>query len=711
MRVVSYVSSDDGLQIRMETAVQRVVLVDRESGARYDVPSAVSSEGEVLLLFTVLAQLLPSELARYDLLVSADEDDSEGDRVVVPGTRKIPMWQRYFRDSRAVASRVPHVYITLSGHLAVVMRSPTEIDFIEKNFRSDHKIREFSIRGRSMRFGFELEIHEKGLFRIERCFLKLESSDDLIELESNLLRQRGNEPMVAEVEVPIPKTLQLLPLRYSLYASVRDEQNNVSTTVKLTRVGEGLYRRLHEKLHVDSLSLPGGRVLVPSTNLLTSHLTFVVRESTRYDRDRFSQLVRGFSARSEAYVRRKLHISRKPMALIFEKEGKAAQDNGFALFSYLLQQEELPFDFRFVMDSDSPQRPRVQGMQKVVDKFSLAFWRLLASPSTFLVSSDTRFHLAHVYSQPDLLNKYLFVRKSYFLQHGVTGLKRVPIFDPRSAASPDYTVATSLWEKEILESAGVDSANIDITGFARWDRLHTEAVRKSRIRKILYMPTWRNWLEGRDAAELESSAYVQTLVEFLTSPELTRMLKEHECELQFVPHPKFKALSRIGGVANESISIADQDQIEFAELLRGSDAVITDYSSVLWDFVQSQKPVLLFQFDKARYDQEVGGFEHPDLDAVQTLFGSARTVSQMISEIQALLHLGADELDRDTAKVLARAFSYKDSDNCRRVVEAISARIGELTEARRVPGYEKADKLYQGKRQLTRDACKEWSNA
>src|SRR5690606_12525535 len=117
----------------------------------------------------------------------------------------------------------------------------------------------------------------------------------------------------------------------------------------------------------------------------------------------------------------------------------------------------------------SRQAERLSSFQRVLWKYSYQFWRVITSPSTFIVGSETRFHLAPLYAQSDSIYRYLRARKSYFLQHGVLGLKRVGMFNPDSANFPDYVIASSSWEKEILVDSAVEEARIDITGLARWD--------------------------------------------------------------------------------------------------------------------------------------------------------------------------------------------------------------------------------------------------
>src|SRR5699024_6201365 len=70
------------------------------------------------------------------------------------------------------------------------------------------------------------------------------------------------------------------------------------------------------------------------------------------------------------------------------------------------------------------------------------------------------------------------------------------------------------------------------------------------------------------------------------------------------------------------------------ELLMRSSLLITDYSSVAWDFYYLKKPVAFFQFDYATYEELQGSY----IDLKKDLFGEKFTdADTLIKAIKAYI--------------------------------------------------------------------------
>ena len=103
---------------------------------------------------------------------------------------------------------------------------------------------------------------------------------------------------------------------------------------------------------------------------------------------------------------------------------------------------------------------------------------------------------------------------------------------------------------------------------------------------------------------------------------------------------------------------------------------ITDYSSVTWDFLYLDKPVLFFQFDRDQFERVRGSY----IDIRQDGPGPvSQTPEETVDWIERFL--AADfELDewrpaRDAWRT--RAFAQIDEGNCRRILEAIFSGLGD----------------------------------
>ncbi len=695
MRVLNYAYRADGLVLRVDGPVHTLQARVRRSTTRFDVPFS-QRDDELFVTFADLQSALPGRPGRYDLLVPGPQAE-EVEKLNVPSFADRPLWTRYFTPETSSTPLVPHIYVNRGGDFSVVVRNPSYVDFGERQFKCHHELTSITLRRGTLRCSFRMQIAETGTFEVERCYLKLFSNDEVVEVEASGLSFKVHEGVLSgQLTVPVPANLT--GSHFALQSVLRENDTGARVQVRLTHVSPSLYDELRRRIRPPAVKLNGDRVLTASYSPKSTLVTFIIRPRTRYDAHPLRQSVYAAVGRFEARLRRAAGRQRRATALIFEKDAATAQDNGIALFRHLLSTDDEPgFDYAYVMDRGSEQWDRVRGLAHVVRKFSLTYWRLLASPSTFLASSDVRYHVANLHAQPGMADKYAFVRKNYFLQHGVTGLKRVSIFDPESAIFPDAVVATSDWEKQILVEAGVPDQQVDVTGFARWDRLETESAVGSSpgLRKVLYMPTWRRWLSGRTPEELRASEYAREIGSLLRSPELAAILAEHRAELLFLPHPKLKALTSTFEDVGDRVSLLNQDAVTFAEVVRDSTAIITDYSSTLWDFVQAHKSVLLFRFDHDRYQRATGMYENADLDRIMGRFPTAHSSHELIENIDRLLATDPAVQRSEAVEIATRAFPHLDRENSRRIVEHVTHRLPDLITPRVLPSYEQADEWYR----------------
>jgi CDP-glycerol glycerophosphotransferase (TagB/SpsB family) len=162
---------------------------------------------------------------------------------------------------------------------------------------------------------------------------------------------------------------------------------------------------------------------------------------------------------------------------------------------------------------------------------------------------------------------------------------------------------------------------------------------------------------------------------FLLHPDLEALLARHgavmDVHLHVIMRRRAASLARdLAGLSQVRVA---PPEVELQGALARSRLLITDYSSVAWDSLYLDRPVLFFQFDVEEFNARRGA--HIDLD---DLFGPvAREAHEAVAMVgQFLAH------DFDAALYRARmdhwqgkAFRYRDTRNCERVVEAILGRL------------------------------------
>lgn len=251
-----------------------------------------------------------------------------------------------------------------------------------------------------------------------------------------------------------------------------------------------------------------------------------------------------------------------------------------------------------------------------------------------------------------------------YLGHGIDGLKRnLFIFDTRRST---FFICSSEREKQIKNKYwGIPEKKLMVTGMPRYDTLYLKRMHRP-SQTILYMPTWREWLNADPS--FFSSSFYQHVSGFLNSHELDTVLKRHGYQLNVMLHPFLHSVfSEFAGKNRSlsSITFCRPDQ-NIQELILASDMLITDYSSVSWDFYYLSKPVLFFQFDQTEYLEKRGAY----LDFSKDLFGSVTFhEKETVKHLDQILSLKKPE-DYYRHQVSQKDhFDFYDTDNCQRVIK------------------------------------------
>jgi len=156
---------------------------------------------------------------------------------------------------------------------------------------------------------------------------------------------------------------------------------------------------------------------------------------------------------------------------------------------------------------------------------------------------------------------------------------------------PDFVLAPSQFvaDYSFKSAFRVNDDNIIISSYPRVSDLlscHPIESLKSKFRStVLYTPTWRD--DGRDFIQ-------QAGFDF---PALNAFMKSAESVFIFKLHPSTKiTLDK----QFSNIIFAD-NQLDPNELLKTADVLITDYSSVYFDYLYLNKPIVFYNFDINSY--------------------------------------------------------------------------------------------------------------
>lgn len=368
----------------------------------------------------------------------------------------------------------------------------------------------------------------------------------------------------------------------------------------------------------------------------------------------------------------------KELWLLSDRVNKA-DDNGEAFFIYL-NAKKVPENLYFIIRKDSADYADIKKYGKVIEynsKKRLLF-QLLADA---VVSANGDGYIYDPFGRSriyfaDILSKQKYV----FLTHGVsqnniTGwLNRF-----NKNFSMLVTAGVSEYNALLTQDYYYDENVIKLTGLARYDRLID-----NRKKIITVMPTWRQYLidnsesndyqvDGKRHYNQERfivTDYFRFYNSLLNDKRLLEKAKKHGFVMQFMPHPNI--IPYVDWFQkNESVrfcSVATKYRDVFAE----SALILTDYSSVAFDFAYLRKPVLYCQFDKAEFFSKHGlaeGYFDYERDGFgEVTYNLKDTVERIIEYMENDCKL--KDLYRNR---INNFFAFFDKNNCQRIYEAIKS--------------------------------------
>lgn len=397
---------------------------------------------------------------------------------------------------------------------------------------------------------------------------------------------------------------------------------------KTTTVNESVKNKLTEYPLIFSFS-QDQYIVYPYITASKKSISFIKRHYNQFDDSTYRELE---LQALEEYAEHKKQLEEKKAWLIFEKFSNTAQDNAYYFFLDIVKKRDNVY---YVIDKDSPDRPNLLGYEDHVVDFMSKEHMLLLLSCELLISSETR---GHAYAWRRVFGPFreaVFNKPYVFLQHGVTAMKKNDINLAKTShiCAADRFVVTCEFEKKVIlrDDFGYSASELIVAPFPRW---HSLSDQSESYQEIFLMPTWRNWLEGLEEDEFRATEYFKEYTNLLASTKLAKVLERHRVKLNFYLHPKIIEQLKHFDIVSEHINLIQFGQASVRDLLMRAKLLITDYSSVAWDFYYLKKPVLFFHFDASDYLKFHGA--HIDFDV--ELPGCCVDESELVvSSIDAML--------------------------------------------------------------------------
>lgn len=217
-----------------------------------------------------------------------------------------------------------------------------------------------------------------------------------------------------------------------------------------------------------------------------------------------------------------------------------------------------------------------------------------------------------------------------FIQHGTIFMKESVLYN--GYLYPErfnkFLVCSDREEKLFLKY-GFPKEKLIKVGLSRWDLLNN--LPKPKEKSILLMLTWRRL----NIVNFENSMYKKNLLKLLHNQKLTGYLKENNIKLYFAPHHAFLENMDVQiNLSGENIEIIDSGRI--SDYIRRCSCLITDFSSVAFDFMFQHKPVIFYMLDKTdsllnRFDKEdLAKFDYKQYILPNVLYDEQKVVKRLI---------------------------------------------------------------------------------
>jgi CDP-glycerol glycerophosphotransferase len=407
------------------------------------------------------------------------------------------------------------------------------------------------------------------------------------------------------------------------------------------------------------MTRPGWQNRGDKTLAITPYYTFKAKNTSLLieilDTEAFDYLQR----RTRVPFRNHRGFTGKPVWLVGERPYKA-QDTGLAFFRYL-RRTHPEIDAYYVIDPASPEARNLEGLGHVVDYRSKQHVEVALKAERFIGSHHPDF--LYPTRLPQFRRAVGGVK--VFLQHGVMGTKwMVPNYGKKVRGfETDLFLVSSEREKEyIVSDFGYAPKDVQVTGLSRFDALFADDVEVKR-NQILVIPTWRDWLG--DPALFPDSEYYHAWKDFLNDPRLRELTKEYNAEIIFSLHPNMQKFRH--HFEDAPVRVISQGEVDVQQLLKESALLVTDYSSVGFDFSFLDKPVLYYQFDRERFLGPRGS--HLDLD-VELPGRIAFDRGRLLSYLEESLDVGC-AMPEEYVLRARRFLKYRDQENCQRIFEAV----------------------------------------
>ena len=371
-----------------------------------------------------------------------------------------------------------------------------------------------------------------------------------------------------------------------------------------------------------------------------------------------------------AYPFYKMFEKRKGEIWLISDRIDNAGDNGEVLFKYIC--EHKPEGVRPIFVIGKTAKPEVKKRLKSIGEVAIAESRkypyLFLMADKIISSSAGEFTI----NAFDNMRHYfvdLYNYTYYFMNHGVNCgdcskwlnkyNKDIHIF---------FTTGESERMNIINRDYNLEPEQVVITGLARFDALYDNPQKQ-----LLVLPTWRR-AYSQCYDEKTSSIYFEGFKEtdffkfyngLITDERLLEVMRRKGYKGLFCLHPIFAKQS--AHFENSDVFTINEGFVDYNKAFAESSVMVTDYSTIAFDFAYLNKPIVYTQFDKKEFYENQIYDECFDYEKE----GFGPVCEDLDGAVKELCEIIENDCENKYINRVDSFFVNHDKNNAKRILEAV----------------------------------------
>jgi CDP-glycerol glycerophosphotransferase (TagB/SpsB family) len=357
-------------------------------------------------------------------------------------------------------------------------------------------------------------------------------------------------------------------------------------------------------------------------------------------------------------------------AWMFCERGTEARDNAYVMFKYVREQYPNINAYYIIDKNNKIDYSKIEKLGNII-QYNSNEHKLAFISSKKLITTHIGFICPWNFKLYKLIYSKINKKEYIFLQHGITKDNLSDSLGKNSGidvfvcgAKPEYDF--------IKENFGYQENQVIYTGLARFDNLHNIKTKN----QILVMPTWRsNIMQPSYSIQnitndetFLNSTYFKKYNSFINNKKIITLLEKYNYELIFYPHYEAQKYIKYFNVDSDSVIMARKEEYSIQSLLKDSKLIITDFSSVFFDFAYMEKPIIYYQFDENNYKEGYFDYERDG-------FGPL-----VDDELKLIEHVSCYvennfEIEQKYKQRIEKFFTLKDNKNSERIFKSIYNKV------------------------------------